>query len=535
MSNNESDNKENNDPNIQYNDARILERIDDAKGLFSGELLPFQRSGVAFLMRGSPASIVSDEMGLGKTIQSIYYMLADPSKGPTLVLCPKSLCLQWRSQIEQFAPSLARRTRVCLKKEWTKMNVDALQVLQNAVFITNYESLYGNEVMSSVRWARLICDEAHTLKNRGSKIHQVVCSLERDDTVMLTGTPVTNRRQDLVSLLQACRVDTIQVPVETLRETYVLRRTQEVVQGSMESIDFETVYVDLTQDEKDTYNALASMGQHADQEEKLRILHLARQMLLCGVERCCRTSLPVLKDIEGIVCQSCRSSPAHVRCSGGCHVCQTCHGLSNPHQGVMCHMCHSRLEATSRSQLSLVPCVKSKMRATATLIESCQQRQCKTVVFCQFREEIKYLYKVAKDLRYKCGILDGKTPHATRQRVVDDFHECREPAILFVNNAVGACGLNLQCANVVVLNCLSWVAATDMQSIARSHRLGQKNKVHVYRVVVRGSIEEYMLSVQNRKVDVASSVLQDEGMREKMGFDAAMLEQYSTECFQSIP
>jgi SNF2 family DNA or RNA helicase len=471
------DNKENICPNKGTNTSsdECLRILADLKHKLRGNLLPHQVEGVLWLASREndttyPKAILADEMGLGKTLQVLGLMAGKGGNGPALVLAPKTVCKQWRNEIHTFLPSVD--ARVFSRKDWLSCNPHIIQASQNMVIISNYESVRSVEEVNGIIWDRLICDEAHILKNHRSKISATVREIQSNSTIFLTGTPITNTRKDLAGLLRNLQVDLGEF--ETLseaRSTFVLRRCDKEIADHVGDICFINHPVDLTTEESETYNMLCHVGKMSVDEggglSALDVISKLRQVLTTG----------------NVFMPSC------------------------------------------------VP-IKSKIDLTRDILEQCKTNGHKCIVFTQYKEEMNTLFEILKGLKYVCGRMEGSTPLNRRQTMLEEFIGVESPACLVVNMRVGSCGLNLQAADTVILYSPNWLASEEMQSVARCHRLGQTESVTVHRIYVRNTIEEYILQGQKKKVFHASEMLGDDSDKaeKKMGFEALDLEDIKA-CF----
>ena len=161
------------------------------------ELRDYQREGFKWMVRLSEwgaGACLADDMGLGKTVQTIAFLLHKAAKGPSLVVCPASVMLNWANELSRFAPSL----EVKILNE--SSDRDAL--LDNAkpydVVLTTYGLLIREEeALTKIKWNIICLDEAHTIKNRGTKMSTAAMKLKADNRVILTGTPIQNYLSEL--------------------------------------------------------------------------------------------------------------------------------------------------------------------------------------------------------------------------------------------------------------------------------------------------------------------------------------------------
>ncbi len=180
---------------------------------FHGALRPYQQRGAGwmlFLGRLGLGACLADDMGLGKTAQLIATLLVDPLPDPTLVVCPVSVLGNWERELERFAPTLRVKVhhgtdRLRFQDINPSGDPEDMRADYRAdadVVLTTYSIVPRDlELLQSVRWGRIVLDEAQQVKNPGTAQTKAIRQLEADRRVALTGTPVENRLSELWSLM----------------------------------------------------------------------------------------------------------------------------------------------------------------------------------------------------------------------------------------------------------------------------------------------------------------------------------------------
>jgi SNF2 family DNA or RNA helicase len=227
---------------------------------------PYQIEGIAFLMPRA-AALLADEMGLGKTMQTIIALRLLFQAGliqRALLVCPKPLVNNWARELQSWAADLpfeviggdadARRTG------WHISNCPLKLV--NYELLTRDAGLVSDE---RVYFDVVVLDEAQRIKNDDSKTAEIVCSLNRDRSWALTGTPVENRPEDLINLFKF--IDRDRIPPQTLPRQLpgltadcILRRTKEEVLTDLPPKTIRDAYVELTPAQRDAYNLAETEG-----------------------------------------------------------------------------------------------------------------------------------------------------------------------------------------------------------------------------------------------------------------------------------
>jgi SNF2 family DNA or RNA helicase len=176
-------------------------------------LYDHQKCGVRWLLnieRKCNGGLLADEMGLGKTIQMISMMIANPLS-LNLIVCPASLIRQWTSEILKFAPSIV-----------VNPDIDNIDMSKQNIFIISYNKLNRPNKYCSLKYNRLICDEAHYFRNSKSKTFEKLCGIKSKIRWAITGTPMQNYKKDLVSMFKFIRKEG---EISDLISKYMLRRT----------------------------------------------------------------------------------------------------------------------------------------------------------------------------------------------------------------------------------------------------------------------------------------------------------------------
>ena len=184
------------------------------------KLYNHQKLGVKWLLKTEKKNnggLLADEMGLGKTIQIISMMIANPLS-LNLIVCPASLITQWKSEILKFAPSIVINT-----------DIENIDITKQNVFIISYNRLIRPNGFSSLKYDRLICDEAHYFRNKKSKTFKKLDSIKSKVRWVITGTPIQNYIKDIYTMFHFLRK---KGDLEQLIRKYMLRRT-------IQDIDFK--------------------------------------------------------------------------------------------------------------------------------------------------------------------------------------------------------------------------------------------------------------------------------------------------------
>lgn len=450
---------------------------------FSTIMRDYQAEGFKWMSRLSEwgiGGILADDMGLGKTIQTLAILTSRASAGPTLVLAPTSVGFNWVRETQRFAPSL---TPILYRES------DRRELLENLkpgdLVVSSYAiALRDGSELAKVDWGTLVMDEAQAIKNARSKTSQTVSTLNAKWTIALTGTPMENHLGELWSLFSVvapgvlggwesfrskyaapiekngCDVSK-RLLAERLRP-FILRRTKEEVLKELPPRTESVLYVDLSPAERSQYELVR------------------------------RTAIGELKGIVGL-----------------------------PDQKDQRFKILSLL--TRLRQFACHPGIVNKKwdRSSAKLDQLCETLQNlrdeghRALVFSQFTEHLGLIRKALDDQGISYEYLDGSTPAAERQRLVDAFQNGNSTAFL-ISLKAGGTGLNLTAADYVIHMDPWWNPAVEDQATDRAHRFGQDKPVMVYRIVARDTIEEEILALHETKRDLVEGVLDGAGAAAKL-------------------
>lgn len=475
--------------------------------------VPYQRSGVQWLLKqeniasGPRGGFLCDEMGLGKTIQLIATMLGN-KKQKTLLIVPKSIIIQWATEIKRFAPMIRvfifegpKRTLTSAQETWM------LDPERPSVIIASYNVLSKkNErpgmktAIHYLKWDRVILDEAHEIRNRHSKSFKNACLLRAEIKWIVTGTPVFNYVQDFQSL---CKFLGIEGSVTYVHEMYVLRRTKADLADDNERLrlppcDFENVEIEMYDEERSLYQfAHAEASEVMQQENVMGSKNMEIIEHLLRMRQCMIWPQVYLNNVakkKGIDPQ---------RWTGRSKKMETLFRLIDEHP----------------REKSLVFCqhIAEMDYIQGELSESYDGYDSDDLMGCGLNPDPDAVERRSKRTAVATRDvfrIDGTVSKEDRDRFVEEFRASPAGSILILQIKTGGVGLNLQEATRVYITTPSWNPATELQALGRSHRTGQTQRVYVKKLIYKGfpgfaSVEEAIVMLQGRKSDVCATVLQD--------------------------
>jgi superfamily II DNA or RNA helicase len=436
------------------------------------KLRPYQWQGVAWmqdLFQRNFAGILADEMGLGKTLQVLTWInwkkkQAHPMS-PVLVICPSSLVFNWTEEAARWTPDLK-----ALPLEGPQRAKRFREICRHDLVITSYALIrrdaaqYRHQVFEAV-----ILDEAQHIKNRATQNAQSVKSIKANHRLVLTGTPMENSVLDLWSIfdflmpgyLGSARdfKDRYEAPITQQKTSpildrlkrrvgpFLLRRTKTEVRPDLPDRIDQVAYCELSKEQRSIYQQVMETG-------RAKLLEISEQKQASGQAR-----MMVL------------SSILRMR--------QIC--------------CDARLLDIEEDQLKQP---SSKLELFTELLDEALDGGHRILVFSQFVKMLSIIRKTLETREVDFCYLDGSTTQ--RGKVVQRFQNSQIPVFL-ISLKAGGTGLNLTGADTVVHFDPWWNPAIEAQATARAHRIGQTQTVTSYKLVARDTIEEKILTLQQRK------------------------------------
>ena len=444
-------------------------------GLLKTKLFRYQKEGVCFAVKAG-RSLIADDMGLGKTIQALAAAeLLRKEKGivSTLVVCPTSLKYQWKTEIEKFTVSSVRVI------EGMALQRDHQYLEDHFYKIVSYHALVNdlNEI-TAFSPDLVILDEAQRIKNFKTKVAQAVKKVASPYAMVLTGTPLENKLEELYSIMQFVNpfklgpfyrfLDDHQVKDEKgkvtgyrnlneigtlLSDVMIRRKRAEVLTQLPERMD-KLFFVPMTEEQSRVHEDCANLV--------ARLVAKWRRFGFLSEQE--RQRLLILLNQMRMVCDS-----------------------------------TFILDQESRHD--------TKVEEVMNMIdEVVSEGDEKLVVFSQWERMTRLVAQELDTRNIGYEYLHGGIPGDKRGKLFEGFN--KDPGKrVFLSTDAGGVGLNLQAGSIVINLDIPWNPAVLEQRIGRAHRMGQKRKVTVINLVAAGTIEERMLSVLKFKSSMAAGIL----------------------------
>ncbi len=469
------------DPGRGHGDDPLAPPPTELPGL-RATLRPYQAEGVAWLGRLAArgvGGVLADDMGLGKTLQTIAHLHArhddQAVPAPALVIAPTSLVGNWRKELARFAPHL--RTLVLHGPTRARRFAD---IAGADVVITTYPLLVRDLAEhAGRRYSTVVLDEAQTVKNARSQAHTAVRALEADQVLCLSGTPVENNLEELRAILELCVPGLLgdresfrakfRDPIERARDEerlailrrritpFVLRRLKRDVVRELPPKTEVVRPVELGSAQRDLYESIR-IAAHGEVRRAIQ----KKGVAAAGID-----ILSALTKLR-----------------------QVC--------------CDPRLVALDAAR---AVDESAKLQALLDMLGELTAAGRRVLVFSQFTSMLALISQALTRQGTHHLVLTGASKG--RQELVDRF-EGGEADVFLISLKAGGTGLNLVSADTVIHYDPWWNPAAQRQATDRAYRIGQRRPVHVYQLIVAGSVEARMVALQRRKQALAEGLFAGE-------------------------
>jgi SNF2 family DNA or RNA helicase len=447
-------------------------------GGFKGELRPYQRAGfnwLRFLNDYRLGGCLADDMGLGKTVQTLTMLQAEKENGSgtTLLVMPTSLIYNWEMESNKFTPELK-----ILNYTGTLRNKDIKRFEKYDLVLTSYGiARLDAELLSKFYFNYIILDESQVIKNPTSNIAKAVRDLKSRHKLVLTGTPIENTTLDLWSQMsfinpgilgsQTYFRNEYQNPIEkkndeskskklhSIIKPFILRRHKSQVATELPEKVENIQYCSMTPEQEKRYEEVKSLY---------------------------REKIFKLIESEGL------GSSRFIILEGLTKLRQ----LAN----------HPRMVEQGYTGDS------GKLEDITHMLENAIAERHKVLVFSQFVKHLDLVKQYLKSNKIDFAYLDGSS--TDRKDQVERFNKDKNLKVFLISIKAGGLGLNLTEADYVFILDPWWNPAVEAQAIDRAHRIGQKNKVFTYKFITRNSVEEKILTLQQRKLKLTTELITTE-------------------------
>ncbi len=446
---------------------------------FNGSLREYQQHGLNwlfFLKDFRFGGILADDMGLGKTVQVISLLLKLKEENalphPALIVVPLTLIFNWSEEFQKFSPQL-RVLRYHGNRNERKQLLESIQEY-DAVLCSYGVVLQDARQLSEKQFAYIILDESQKIKNPQTKTYKAVRKLKAPHKLALTGTPVENTLTDLWAqmnfvnpgLLGTLKQFTdryVEIAEEERREKiaalkkiiypFILRRTKEEVEKQLPPLTQIVQYVEMPEKQRQVYRD--SLAYYREE-----IFH---QIDREGMSKSRIKIVEALTYLRQIACH-----PAILK-----------EGMELWDSG--------------------------KMLLLQDMLEDLLGKGHKILIFSQFVRFLKLVRQMFDANAWRYEYLDGTVKN--RSERIHNFQENPEISAFLISLKAGGLGLNLTAADYVIHLDPWWNPAVERQATDRAHRIGQDKRVFVYKYIVKDTVEEKILTLQERKKALSKELI----------------------------
>ena len=407
--------------------------------------------------------ILADEMGLGKTIQTISFLLNKKDK-LSLIVTPTSLIHNWKSEFEKFAPSLKIGISHGLKK-------DRLNLIKNIydydIILTTYGSLRNDlDYYEKIKFDYCIIDEAQNIKNPLASATDAVKAIDANNKFALTGTPIENNLLELWSIFDFImpgylysltkfnavfirdenKIDNLKAMIKP----FILRRTKKEVIKELPPKIEKKYFVEMGKSQKNAYgiyveNVKEKLNDKKEIKNKITVFSY-----LTKLRQLCLDPSLVIEDYKG---------------------------------------------------------KSAKIDTCLEILKEQINEDNKILIFSQFTSVLNSLGEKLSKNKISYYYLDGSTKSMDRINLVNDFNNNEDVKVFLISLKAGGTGLNLTSANTVIHFDPWWNPSVENQASDRAHRIGQKNVVEVIKLITKGTIEEKILELQQKKKELIDNMI----------------------------
>ncbi|KAG2078996.1 hypothetical protein BDR04DRAFT_1086056 [Suillus decipiens] len=544
-------------------------------------LKDYQLLGINWLFllyRKKHSCILADEMGLGKTIQviSFFALLKERGNfGPHLVIVPSSTLENWCREFARFAPSISVQTFYAGKEERANLRQMLIDTQRGSskngtgweVLITTYNLAQGDDkdrkFFRKMEWDTIVFDEGHVLKNFQSQRYQALLKFEAKWRLLLTGTPLQNNLQELVSLMNFILPGMLSDKLETLRAIFktkgdakvtllsqerisrakkmmtpfVLRRRKDQVLKDLPLKTERIEWCDMTDIQRSIYHDTLQRSRKTilDTEGATPDASGATTPVTNGKAVKKKTKAnPRAKDkyLENSsnVLMDLRKAASHPMLFRKLFDDQALTSIAKQllkepefkKRGAVFEYIKEDMEVMTDAELQFFcqgykstrkflqdqNCYLNagKISVLLRLLDDYRRADRKILIFSQFTQILDILQAILKLKDIKYLILTGSTAVDVRQTLVDEFTEDASIPVFLLSTKAGGMGINLTAASVVVMFDQDFNPHNDRQAQDRAYRIGQKRDVDVVKLISRGTIEEDMLRLGETKLALDEAV-----------------------------
>lgn len=537
--------------------------------LLAGELdlKDYQQTGINWLnllYHNHMSCILADDMGLGKTLQVIAflaYLKQINEPGPHLVVVPSSTLENWLREFQKFCPTLKIEPYYGSQQERADLReILEKNVGQYDVVVTTYNLAAGNKYdisfLRNCNFNVVVYDEGHMLKNSLSERFSKLMKIQGNFRLLLTGTPLQNNLKELISLLEFIMPSLFESKkdhlasifkqrarttdnnkdfnpllaqeainrAKTMMKPFILRRRKDQVLKHLPGKHRKVEMCEMNEEQRAIYNEeIRLVMEHRqmvkdgvfprDSKEKTKLQSSSSKNLIMALRKAALHPLLFrhlyTDEVIGKMSDAILDEPDYAENGNRQYIVED-----------MSYMTDFELHKLSRNfpdTLSNFQLHNNEWMQSGKVNKLCEilhhiivEKKEKVLIFSLFTQMLDILEMVLSTLNYKFLRLDGSTQVNDRQSLIDKFYEDDKIPIFILSTKAGGFGINLVCANNVIIFDQSFNPHDDRQAADRSHRVGQTKEVTITTLVTKDSIEEKIFQLAKNKLDLDFHVSEDD-------------------------
>ncbi|CCE64469.1 hypothetical protein TPHA_0H02660 [Tetrapisispora phaffii CBS 4417] len=530
-------------------------------------LKDYQQAGINWLnlmYHNKMSCILADDMGLGKTCQVISFMaylkqINEP--GPHLVVVPSSTLENWLREFQKFCPELKIEPYYGTQAERADLR-DILEenVGQYDVIVSTYNLAAGNKqdvsFLRNCNFNAIVYDEGHMLKNSSSERFNKLMRIDCNFRLLLTGTPLQNNLKELMSLLEFIMPSIFESKKEslasifkqraktttaskdynpllaqeainrakTMMRPFILRRRKDQVLKHLPAKHKHIVYCDMASSQREIYDKEIQMVKDhkklirdgmlpTDAKARKAIKDSSSKNLIMSLRKASIHPL-LFRHIydDATISKMSKAILREPEYAENGNIEYIKEDMSYMTDYELHRLCTNFPKSLSQYQLKNDEWMNSgKVEKLCELLKTIIiDKKEKVLIFSLFTQVLDILENVLSTLKYKFLRLDGSTQVNDRQSLIDKFYEDDTIPVFILSTKAGGFGINLVCANNVIIFDQSFNPHDDRQASDRAHRVGQTKEVQITTLITQKSIEEKILQLANNKLDLDSHISEDD-------------------------
>ncbi len=445
-------------------------------------LRDYQQTGVRWLYnvyKCGFGGILADEMGLGKSIQLICFIkeiLKEKPETKVLIVAPTSLIYNWKNEFDKFGSEISYKV-FAENKEARKHDFENLDGV--SVLITTYGLVRRDkEEYEKIEFELIAIDEAQNIKNTNAQMTKVVKSLKASTKVALTGTPLENSVMELWSIFDFIMPGYL-AGMLTFQRKYNIKDVDEEHLKHLDSLNKQIAPFILRRKKKDVVKELPDKIENNifidlnDEQKKLYAAQLEKTK----------------KEIDEVIAEE---------------------GFEKANFKILQLLMKLR-------QLCIDPSIiyedykggSAKIENLVSITKDIIENGHKILLFTSFKTALDIVNREFTNAGISTYVIDGSVSAKKRMELVDKFNS-DDTNVFLITLKSGGTGLNLTSADVVIHLDLWWNPQVENQATDRAHRIGQKNTVEVIKLICKGTIEERILELQNKKKVLSDKLIEGE-------------------------